>query len=141
MANLDISLKKVLVHEGANDGKLGYVNDKTDNGGETIAGISRKFHSSCDIWRLVDSAKKQPNFPYNIKLISEINNIIADFYRANFWEKIKWDAINSQDIADLLMDKAVLEGIPSAIKRAQGIAGLPQTGVIDNNLIGKLNSL
>jgi len=141
MANFDIAIKEVLSHEGVNDNKFGYVNDKTDHGGETIAGISRKFHSNDGIWIFVDTAKKQPNFPYNLKTVSGILDKIEEFYRNNFWNKIKGDNIKSQNVANLLMDKAVLEGITSSIKRAQGIVGSPANGVIDNNLLTKLNSL
>ena len=139
MADFNVSVKDTLVHEGINT-NMGYVNDPTDRGGETIAGIARKFHPNDPIWALVDSAKKG-NFPQNLKDIPGILDKIKDFYRANYWNKVHGDELKSQKIANILLDTAVLEGYTAAIKRAQGIVGETQNGVMTQELINKLNSL
>ena len=139
MADFNVSVKDTLVHEGINT-NMGYVNDPTDRGGETIAGIARKFHPNDPIWALVDSAKKG-NFPQNLKDIPGILDKIKDFYRANYWNKVHGDELKSQKIANILFDTAVLEGYTAAIKRAQGIVGETQNGVMTQELINKLNSL
>ena len=139
MADFNISVKDTLVHEGINT-NMGYVNDPTDRGGETIAGIARKFHPNDPIWALVDSAKKG-NFPQNLKDIPGILDKIKDFYRANYWNKVNGDELKSQKIANILFDTAVLEGYTAAIKRAQGIVGETQNGIMTQELINKLNSL
>ena len=139
MADFNISIKDTLVHEGINT-NMGYVNDPTDRGGETIAGIARKFHPNDPIWALVDSAKKG-NFPQNLKDIPGILDKIKDFYRANYWNKVHGDELKSQKIANILFDTAVLEGYTAAIKRAQGIVGETQNGIMTQELINKLNSL
>ena len=139
MADFNVSVKDTLVHEGINT-NMGYVNDPTDRGGETIAGIARKFHPNDPIWALVDSAKKG-NFPQNLKDIPGILDKIKDFYRANYWNKVHGDELKSQKIANILLDTAVLEGYTAAIKRAQGIVGETQNGIMTQELINKLNSL
>ena len=139
MADFNVSVKDTLVHEGINT-NMGYVNDPTDRGGETIAGIARKFHPNDPIWALVDSAKKG-NFPQNLKDIPGILDKIKDFYRANYWNKVHGDELKSQKIANILFDTAVLEGYTAAIKRAQGIVGDTQNGIMTQELINKLNSL
>ena len=141
MANFDIAIEDTLSNEGVFNGKMGYVNDKADSGGETIAGISRKNFPNDDIWRLVDEAKHKPNFPYNLKSTVGIKDAIKNFYRTNFWNKIKGDNIKSQQIANTLIDAAVLGGEVTAIKRAQAIVHLSQTGIVDNTLLTKLNCL
>lgn len=141
MADFDIAIKDTLANEGANDSKMGYVNDPNDRGGETISGIARKFHPNDSIWELVDNAKKLPNFPNNLKSIPNILDKVKDFYRVNYWAKVHGDELKSQNIANILLDKAVLEGYTSAIKRAQGIVGLTQNGVMSQELINKLNNL
>ena len=139
MADFNVSVKDTLVHEGINT-NMGYVNDPTDRGGETIAGIARKFHPNDPIWALVDSAKKG-NFPQNLKDIPGILDKIKDFYRANYWNKVHGDELKSQKIASILFDTAVMEGYRAAIKRAQGIVGETQNGIMTQELINKLNSL
>lgn len=141
MANFDIAISNTLIHEGANNSKMGYVNDPKDRGGETIAGIARNFHHNDGIWKLVDNAKKVPNFPNNLRSIPNILDMIKSFYRVNYWNKILGDDIKSQDIANMLLDKAVLEGYSAAIKRAQGIVGVVQNGIMTQELINRLNSL
>ena len=139
MADFNVSVKDALVHEGINT-NMGYVNDPTDRGGETIAGIARKFHPNDPIWALVDNAKKG-NFPQNLKDIHGILDKIKDFYRANYWNKVHGDELKSQNIASILFDTAVMEGYTAAIKRAQGIVGETQNGIMTQELINKLNSL
>ena len=140
MANFDIAIKDTLINEGISK-NMGYVNDPNDRGGETIAGIARKFHPNDPIWILVDNAKKSNSFPVNLQDIPNILNTIKSFYRINYWNKVRGDELKSQDIANLLMDKAILEGYISAIKRAQGIVGYPKNGIMDDGLISKLNAL
>lgn len=139
MADFNASIKDTLIHEGINT-NMGYVNDPNDRGGETIAGIARKFHPSDPIWTLVDNAKKG-KFPQNLKDIPGILDKIKYFYRANYWNKVHGDELKSQNIANILFDTAVLEGYTAAIKRAQGIVGETQNGVMTQDLINKLNAL
>ena len=139
MADFSISVKDTLIREGINT-NMGYVNDPTDRGGETIAGIARKFHPNDPIWKVVDNAKKG-NFPQNLKDIPGILDKIKEFYRVNYWDKIHGDELKSQNIANILFDTAVLEGYTAAIKRAQNIVGITANGVMSEELLTKLNAL
>jgi lysozyme family protein len=135
MANYNSSIKKILKHEG------GYVNDPVDNGGETYKGIARKFWPKWIGWKFVDAQRNEKNFPKILYTISGLNDMVFAFYKTNFWDKIGGDAIESQEIADLLVDSAVNEGIVPAIKRAEAIVGLTVTGKISDDLIKKINAL
>ena len=139
MADFNISIKDTLTHEGINI-NMGYVNDPSDRGGETIAGIARKFHPNDPIWALVDNAKKG-NFPKNLKDIPNILDGIKAFYKVNYWDKVCGDRLKSQNIANMLFDTAVLEGYTAAIKRAQSIVGITANGVMSEELVTKLNAL
>jgi len=66
---------------------------------------------------------------------------VIDFYKVNFCDKIGGDSIGNINILNMLVDTAVLEGITSAIKRAQKIVNLDQTGYVTNELLIKLNSM
>jgi lysozyme family protein len=116
MANFNEAIEEILTSEG------GYVNDLTDAGGETKFGISKRSYPNVDIRNLtIDQAKA--------------------IYRRDFWDKIGGDQLRNQEIANLLVDSAVNEGVVPAIKRAEKIVGLPETGHISTELISKLNQL
>lgn len=135
MADYKHSIARVLLTEG------GYVNDPDDAGGETYKGIARKFWPNWTGWSVIDSAKKKEGFPQNLKPTNILGDAVMNFYRSNFWDKVGGDQIASQTIADMLIDSAVNEGIKPAVKRAQGIVGLAQTGVVSEELVEKLNAL
>ena len=135
MADYKHSIAKVLLTEG------GYVNDPDDNGGETYKGISRNNWPQWTGWPFIDHAKKISGFPKNLNAISGLRDSVMAFYRDNFWKPVGGDLIDSQEIADNLLDSAVLEGIKSAVKRAQKIVGIAETGVFSPELAEKLEAL
>lgn len=141
MADYKKAIGKVLKAEG------GYVNDPQDRGGETYKGISRKFWPTWLGWHIIDLIKTKPGFPNNLQnspaadIKIQLDYEVNSFYYEQFWTKIGGDKIKNQQIAELLVDSAVNEGCVPAIKRAQGIVNLPQTGEITPELITKLNLL
>lgn len=135
MANYKSAILKVLLTEG------GYANDSDDSGGETYKGISRNNWPWWSGWKIIDSAKKLPNWISSLNKNMALNDLVIAFYKINFWDKIGGDGIKDQSIANILVDSAVNEGVKPAVKRAQGIVGLPQNGMADNNLVTKLNSM
>ena len=74
-------------------------------------------------------------------MISLVLDSVISFYKVNFGDKVGGDFIASQMIANNLVDSAVNEGIKPAVRRAQAIVGLPTTGVIDQELVKRLNSM
>ena len=135
MANYKEAIAKVLRTEG------GYVNDPDDAGGETYKGIARKFWPAWIGWEIVDKMKSNVGFPKCLNEASYIQAAVMSFYKINFWDKVGGDHIASQTIADNLVDSAVNEGIKSAVKRAQSIVDMAQTGIVSEELVTKLNSL
>ena len=113
-------LQNVLINEGT------YVNDPEDRGGETYFGISRKYHPHWEGWIIIDEIKenndnwieilKNKNIP-NKKL----KNYLIEFYKENFWNKIKGDKILeiSEKIAFYLFDTAVNMGWKTSAKYLQ----------------------
>lgn len=142
MADYKIAIEKVLPFEGYILNKTtGYVCDKDDTGGETIGGIAFNFWPQWGGWSIVHEAKNQPNFPHNLVGNMKLYILLLTFYKVNFWNEIGGDKIQNQIICDNLVDSAVNEGIKPAVKKAQEIVGLVQTGIVDNNLVTKLNLL
>lgn len=135
MADYKKAITKVLKNEG------GYVNDPKDNGGETYKGISRNNWPGWSGWQLIDICKKDSkNFPKNAYQNPTLTELVIGFYKLNFWNKIGGDGIKDQDLANEIVDTAVLGGFKPALKSAQKIVGIPQTGEFSDVLKKKLNS-
>lgn len=79
----------------------GYSNNPSDKGGETYKGISRVNFPHWSGWDLVDQ-KKFTSIDLEIA--------VQQFYRTEFWEKLKGDNISSQLIANELFDTSVNMG-------------------------------
>jgi len=135
MANYRSAILKVLLTEG------GYANDPDDSGGETYKGIARNFWPRWSGWVIIDIAKKQHGYELALNRNMQLNDDVIAFYKVNFWDKVGGDFIKDQSIANNLVDAAVNEGIKGAVKRAQGIVLIAQTGVITPELGTKLNLL
>ena len=107
-------LNKTLASEG------GYSNAKTDKGGETYKGISRRWHPNWDGWEIVDMVKEvDGGFEAlergNISNVAspayqaKLDQLVKLFYFEEFWKKIKGDAIAfiDKDIAFEVFDMEV----------------------------------
>jgi len=93
----------------------GYSNDEYDTGGETYMGISRVHHPDWSGWKIIDKNRSE-----GIGLDShDILLSVKDFYRINYWNKIKGDKLLDQKIADKVFDIAVNMGIGTSIKFLQ----------------------
>jgi lysozyme family protein len=113
MTNFEKSCKKTLNFEGD------YSNDFADAGGETFKGISRVFFPQWPGWKIIDSAKSSSDFPKNLNSDEDLQQMIRDFYKKNFWDTIRLDEIDSQNIAEELFDTGVNMGINRAKKFLQ----------------------
>lgn len=61
-------------------------------------------------------------------------------YKKNYWDKIKGGEINNQEEANSIYDSAVNMGPSTAIKLAQKVLGIKETGVMDILTLNKLNN-
>ena len=135
MADYKTAIKRILKTEG------GYVNDPADNGGETYKGISRKNWPVWVGWKIIQNHRICVGFPKTLDSDANLLNEVISFYKENFWDKVGGDFIASQTVANNLVDSAVNEGVKTAVRRAQGAVGLAQTGIIDDILVKRLNSM
>lgn len=86
----------------------GYSNNPADRGGETYAGIARRYWKGEPIWKVIDGAKGYSDFPTVLErppLKALLDIEIQGFYRRNFWQGL--DAIGSQLIAEEVLDCGV----------------------------------
>lgn len=125
MADFLPAFEKMIVAEG------GYklTDIANDKGGQTYAGISRKFHPDWQGWKAVD--------------IGQIpsSDLVRGFYRQNFWEVVRGDSIMRQDIAESLFSFAVNAGQGTAIKLAQIVAGVTPDGAIGPKTLLAINEM
>jgi len=134
MADFSIAYEKVLAHEG------GYGNDSDDPGGETYKGVARKIFPKWDGWQIVDMLKRQSSFPANLDKDLDLQSKIQNFYEANFWDKVKGDSINDQNVANSIFDFAVNAGVGTSASLAQMVVGAKADGVIGDKSIAALNT-
>lgn len=134
MADFNKAFQLTIAHEG------GYVNDPDDPGGETYKGVARKIHSKWDGWTTIDMLKRQAGFPGNLDKDTELQEAIADFYRINFWDRVKGDNITDQKVAESIFDFAVNAGTSTSSVLAQMVIGTNADGVIGQESIAKINA-
>lgn len=125
MADFLPAFEKMIVAEG------GYklTDIANDKGGQTYAGIARKFHPDWQGWKAVD--------------IGQIpsSDLVRGFYREKFWEVVRGDSIMRQDIAESLFSFAVNAGQGTAIKLAQIVAGVTPDGAIGHKTLLAINEM
>lgn len=135
MANFDIAFQRTSKFEG------GWVNDKDDSGKETYKGISRVYQKSWAGWKIIDSYKKQSNFPKILESDKTLQELVKKCYRENYWTPIWGDKINNQNVANDLYDTAVNMGVGTSIKLSERQFKMKETAKMSNDLLIKLNSV
>lgn len=143
MADLQVAEKKTLKWEG------GYCNVSGDAGGETIFGIARNMHPHLKLWKILDDYKKLCE-PFNKEKYKELETLclgngefkaeMDNFYKEQFWDKIKGDSINNQDVANALYDFSVNSGVSRAVKSIQSILGVDADGILGVKTLDSINS-
>lgn len=134
MAEFDIAFEPMIKHEGY----PGYVNNPSDHGGETVAGISRKNWPGWKGWELVDKFKTLPAPKTAMKDSPDLYAMVKDFYRRNFWYP-RLDEVTSQEVANWVFDKGVNMGIRQAVRLLQRALDIPDDGIFGNQTLRAVN--
>lgn len=129
---------------GRNEG--GYANNPADRGGETYAGIARKFWPNWKGWIQIDMIKRVYGKSASVinkeaKRDLQLHRDISAFYKANFWDANNLDKFNDQQIANSVYDFGVNAGVKKAAKTLQQVIGVMDDGIIGNETLTKLHSL
>lgn len=138
---------------GRNEG--GYANSKKDNGGETYAGIARKFWGNWIGWWIIDDIKVKfvpkgadtdlPKWRAVINQHAKANlaltTYVNQFYKSNFWDANSLDEVLDQDIANSVYDFGVNAGIMVAAKMLQDAADVQQDGQIGSKTLSAVNNI
>lgn len=140
MADFDRAYGEVLKNEG------GYVNHPADRGGETYKGIARNMQKGWAGWAIIDREKTQAMFPSRLEQNQELQSLVRGFYRTQFWNVVRGDAITHQSVANMLFDFSVNMGISAGVQlvqRACVILGkaISVDGVVGGGTLNAVNSL
>lgn len=109
------------------EGGMKLTNLNADRGGQTFAGISRRNHPGWEGWKLIDRGETPPE------------RMVRDFYRVEFWDLLKGDQINIQEVAFSLFDFAVNAGPVTSVKLLQIAAGVQADGKMGPKTLGAIN--
>jgi len=117
LANFDRAIEKTLIHEGGDK----FTSDPNDRGGDTKFGISQRAYPELDIKSLTEKAAKE-------------------IYKRDYWDKVKADQINSQQVAENIFDTAVNMGVRTASLMAQEVLDIkPADGIIGPQSLEHIN--
>ncbi len=92
----------------------GYSNNPADAGGETYKGIARNRQSRWKGWKIVDQLRRQANFPKNLDGNQELQGLVHEMYKKEYWDSMKLDDVKDQPIANEMFDTGVNMGIGRA---------------------------
>lgn len=133
---------------GRNEG--GYANNPSDTGGETFAGIARNHWPKWEGWRRIDAIKNKSGGMAKVinafaKEDKSLQLSISSFYKLNFWDAMKLDFVNNQQLANSVYDFGVNSGtgrsakfLQQAVNNVCGV-GLVVDGQIGNKTIAEVN--
>lgn len=102
MAKFDLFLPKLLEFEG------GYVHDPDDPGGETNKGITMAVFRECSHELLGIEPTSE-----NLKALTDSQ--AGTIYKTRYWDSIQGDAINHQDLANIICDFYVNAGTHATV--------------------------
>lgn len=123
-------MNQLLKHEG------GYANTKDDNGGETYAGITRKYHPELKIWKSLDKQKNKKAYMPTDDEWEEIDQI----YWLKYYSKVNADFLTDERLAYSLFDFSVNAGVVTAVKTLQKILGITVDGKCGQQTISTANA-
>ena len=123
MADFEKAVVAVLEHE------KGFVDHPLDRGGPTNYGITQATLSRY---------LRRPASVDDVKFMPV--STARAIYRAEYWQAIKGDDIESQEVANYCLDMAVLRGVGAAPKAIQIVLGVKADGAIGPKTLAALNA-
>lgn len=110
--------------------------DPTDIGGYSVYGIASTKWPNEEAIKLARSLFLKAGDKVPDTLVPHCQS----FYERNFFNALRLNELNDQDIANKIFDTAINVGWPAAIKFAQEAAGVALTGHMNDETINALNS-
>ena len=76
----------------------------------------------------LESIKYSSALYFKLKGNSELQAMVDDFYKRNYWNHLNLDDLANQELANQVFDTAVNCGIKPAVKIIQKVLGIPADG-------------
>lgn len=127
MANVNELIPHILKWEG------GFVDDPDDPGGATNMGITMRTY------QLYCRRKGYPS-PSVERLKAIDLDTFRDILKSMYWDTCKADDIQSQSVANLIVDWGWNSGTHTAVKRVQRLLGVKTDGVVGPITLAAINS-
>lgn len=146
MAKFELAYKETSKVEGL------YANNPADTGGETWAGISRNNFPTWSGWIIIDAIKhKYGKSTATINKYGRLDNTLHDkeiaFWKKNFWDVLKLDFVNDQQLANSVYDFGVNSGtsragkyLQTAYNSCKGLKALSVDGLIGSKTLNAINT-
>ena len=127
MANVDKLVPHILKWEGE------YVNDPDDLGGATNMGVTlTTYKAYC--------RRKGYPVPTQERLENLSKEEFTEILKTMYWDACKADNIESQSVANSIVDWAWNSGTSTAVKEVQRTLGVAADGIIGNITLAAINS-
>ena len=111
----------------------GFINDPDDLGGATNKGVCYKTY------KLYRQRKK-----LSVPTIEDLKNItneeFTDILKSMYWDACRADKIESQSVANAIVDWAWHSGTITAVKEVQKSLGVESDGIVGNITLSAINS-
>ena len=123
MADFVQAFERMIKDEG------GYVlhDVEGDTGGMTYAGIARNKNPQWPGWSYIDRKETPPS------------QMVRDFYKAQFWDDMRGDALTNDHVASNIFNFYVNTGRPAKVL-AQVVLGLTPDGAFGDKTVQALNA-
>lgn len=135
-----IELLKQVEHSNRNE-KLLHKNKGED--GLTFFGIYEKAHPTWKGWDIVKGYLKfTPEIEQCSRIlagVTDLNKLVCDFYKKEFWDKARLDEVKSQKIADEIFIFGVNASMKIAAIKAQFLVDALPDGNIGDKSLALLN--
>lgn len=124
----------------------GYANVKGDAGGMTYRGISRVYNPQWAGWSLIDMFISLSGEPKNGFTNDQWDILANQFYKTNYWDKLKLDDVQNQDNANQIYDHS-LSGLGRTVSMVKEVLNqkfsqsLGTTTTMDDATVNALNSV
>lgn len=126
MANINDLVPHILKFEG------GLVNDPDDLGGLTNKGVTYKTYKLY--------CKRKDKIATEEGLINLSMEEFTDILKTMYWDACRADSIQSQGVANAIVDWAWNSGTATAAKEIQKVLGVKADGIIGNITLSAINS-
>ena len=116
--------------------------NKTESGW-TFMGIYQTAHPKLKMWAKIEEVVSRMGNVANASKVlysdKELLKEVEDFYKKQFWDRMRLDEIVHQKVADEMFIFGVNAGCKAAVKAAQQVVGVDDDGLIGKNTIKALN--